>query len=43
MAERVAKLSDIPAAIFPIVVPLAGHMTYASNLAEPEAYLAARF
>ena len=32
MAERFAVV-DIPAAIFPIVVPLAGHMTYASNLA----------
>ena len=43
IADRVAKLSEIPAAILPIVVPLAGQITYASNLAEPDADFAARF
>ena len=42
-ALLVAKLSEIPAAIFPIVVPLVGHSIYASYLAEPEAGLAAKF
>ena len=42
IALLVARLSEIPAAIFPIVVPLVGQTIYASYLAEPEAGLAAK-
>ena len=41
-ALLVAKLSEIPFAIFPIVVPLAGQTMYASKRADPDADLAAR-
>ena len=41
-ALLVARLSEIPFAIFPIVVPLAGQTMYASNRADPDADLAAR-
>ena len=40
-ALLVARLSEIPAAIFPIVVPLVGQMMYASYFADPEAGFAA--
>ena len=43
MAERVTRLSEIPAAGLPMVVPEQGQMTTASILAEPEADLAPTF
>ena len=39
IAERVTKLSLMPAAIFPSVVPEQGQITTASILADPEADL----
>jgi hypothetical protein len=42
-AERVTKLSEIPAASFPMVVPEHGQITTASILAEPDADLAPTF
>ena len=41
IAERVARLSPIPAASLPSVVPLHGQITTASIAAEPDADLAA--
>ena len=41
IADLVARLSPIPAASFPSVVPLHGQMTTASISAEPDADLAA--
>ena len=43
MAERVTRLSEMPAASLPMVVPEHGQMTTASIFAEPEADLAPTF